>query len=134
VEWAVGLARATGRPVGVLPAADQRKAVSQLKALGQVPFSPPNVGGWPAGAPYLTPSATVVRLGFAQTLLRDAPLSGTVEPPPNGTNARVEWARTTLAVDTWSGRTRAALQGVADGDPRTLLAAAAVSPEYVVST
>ena len=104
-----------------------------MGGLGQVPFDPPNVGGWPAGAPYPTPSATVVRLGFAQTLLRGAPLTGAVEPPPSGINARVEWARAILAVDSWSGRTRAALQNVADGDPRQLLAAAAVSPEYVVS-
>jgi uncharacterized protein (DUF1800 family) len=133
VEWAVGLCRAVGRPLGALGATDQKKALNQLRGLGQIPFDPPNVGGWPAGAPYLTPSATVVRLGFAQTLLRSAPLSGPVEPPPSGTNARVEWARATLAVDAWSGRTRAALQNVAGGDPRQLLAAAAVSPEYVVS-
>ncbi|MCD2196244.1 DUF1800 domain-containing protein [Actinomycetospora endophytica] len=133
VEWAVGLSRALGRPLGALPAADQSKALNQLKGLGQVPFDPPNVGGWPAGAPYLTASATVVRLGFAQTLLKAAPLSGPVEPPPSGSNARVEWARATLAVDGWSGRTRTALQSLAGGDPRQLLAAAAVSPEYVVS-
>nr|WP_246325798.1 DUF1800 family protein [Actinomycetospora corticicola] len=49
VEWAVGIARAVGRPVGSLDVKDQ--ALNQLKALGQVPFKPPNIGGWPAGAP-----------------------------------------------------------------------------------
>lgn len=129
VEWVVGLARAAGQRITALPDDQQRNVLSRLDRLGQVPFRPPNVGGWPAGAPYLTPSATVHRLAAAKALLAKAPLP----TAPTGTNARLEWARATLVVDTWSARTRGALTGLADGDPRQLLAAAAVSPEYVVS-
>ena len=100
-----------------------------MQALGQVPFRPPNVGGWPAGTAWLTPTATVHRLAVARVLLRQAP----PKDVPRGGNARLEWARATLAVDRWSDRTRSALRGVADGNPTDLLAAAAVSPEYVVS-
>ncbi|GLZ51703.1 DUF1800 domain-containing protein [Actinomycetospora sp. NBRC 106378] len=130
VEWAVGLARAVGRPVGTLDDKDRATALNQLKALGQTPFRPPNVGGWPAGAPYITPTATVARVRFAAVLLTGGTL-GSVDDPPSGTNARAEWARATLGVDAWSARTRAALSQVAD--PRQLLIVAAVSPEYVVS-
>ncbi|MCD2187832.1 DUF1800 domain-containing protein [Actinomycetospora soli] len=132
VDWAMGLARAVGRPIGTLDDKDRTTALNQLKALGQVPFKPPNVGGWPAGAPYITPTATVARVRFATALLTDASLKPpAVDDPPSGTNARLEWARATLGVDAWSARTRAALSPI--GDPRQLLIAAAVSPEFVVS-
>lgn len=130
VEWAVGLARAVGRPIGTLDDKDRGTALTQLKALGQVPFKPPNVGGWPAGAPYITPTATVARVRFATALLSGGKLAA-VDDPPSGTNARLEWARATLGVDAWSARTRTALSPISD--PRQLLIAAAVSPEYVVS-
>ncbi len=129
VEWAVGLARAADQPIGALPDAQQRSLLAHLAKLGQVPFKPPNVGGWPAGAPYLTPSATIHRLSVARIVLATAPLPDA----PRGTNARLEWARSVLAIDSWSARSRAALTGLADGDVRQLLIAAAVSPEYVVS-
>ncbi|NMO90330.1 DUF1800 family protein [Actinomycetospora sp. TBRC 11914] len=129
VEWATGLARAIGARPAELDATNRKGLVGNLQALGQVPFRPPNVGGWPAGQAWLTPTATVHRLAVARTLLRQAPPKGA----PAGGNARVEWARATLAVDHWSDRTRRALRGVADGSATDLLAAAAVSPEYVVS-
>lgn len=71
VPWLVAALRATGsRPkVKVL--------VAELRAAGQVPMSPPNVGGWPGGAAWLASSTTVARFNLAvevaQATASDAP-------------------------------------------------------------
>jgi uncharacterized protein (DUF1800 family) len=129
VEWAVGLMRATGVRPGQLPKADLNAVHGALTGMGQVPFLPPNVGGWPAGTAWLTTSAGVSRLALAAVVAAHADLSSLTAGTPE---ARIEAARTLLGVDSFSDRTRTALQGVA-GDPVQLLQAAASSPEYVVS-
>lgn len=129
VEWAVGLARAAGVRVTAPDDDDRKDLLDRLTKLGQVPFRPPNVGGWPAGSAWLTPTATVRRVDIATLLLAKASLDGV----PSGTNARLEWARARLGVDAWSPRTRDALAGAAADGPTALLTAAAASPEYVVS-
>lgn len=59
VPWLVAALRATGAqpPAKVLE--------QQLGAAGQVPMSPPNVGGWPGGAAWLATSTTVARTNLA---------------------------------------------------------------------
>jgi hypothetical protein len=54
-----------------LPAAgpDAGAMVTALSGLGQVPFPPPKVGGWPRGNPWLTTVAALNRLRTAQTLV-----------------------------------------------------------------
>lgn len=129
VEWLVGLLRALAMRPSALPAARATRLVSGLRALGQVPFLPPSVGGWPAGPAWLTTSAGLARLTVAQGIAQHASL-GAVS---TGTaNDRVEAVRSLLGVDAWTDRTRAALAQVA-GDPRQLVALAACAPEYVVS-
>ena len=129
VEWAVGLMRATGVRPGSLPKADLTAVQGALAGMGQVPFLPLNVGGWPAGTAWLTTSAGVARLATASVVAAHADLSvldsGTSED-------RVEAVRNLLGVDSWTDRTRTALLGVAP-TPTQLLQAAASSPEYVVS-
>jgi uncharacterized protein (DUF1800 family) len=129
VEWLVGLLRA----VGVAPsnfAVPQRKLLfAGLQGMGQVPFAPPNVGGWPADVAWLTTSSALTRLKIAELVASKANLSSvaTVSAP-----ARVDAMRTLLGVAQWTDRTKAALAKVT-GDPRQLLAIAACAPEYVVS-
>ncbi|GAA4788241.1 DUF1800 domain-containing protein [Actinomycetospora chlora] len=139
VEWAVGLMRAVGvRASAVVAAPGGRPGrprrdplVTQLTALGQVPFRPPSVGGWPAGPAWLTPSAGLSRLALAEAVVAGSPLP----PGPAGAAARIDWARQVLGVDAWSPRSLAALQQVAgEADPRRTLTVAALTPEYVVST
>jgi uncharacterized protein (DUF1800 family) len=92
VEWATGLARAIGARPAALDDANRKSLISGLQALGQAPFRPPNVGGWPAGTAWLTPTATVHRVDVARRLLRQSPPTDV----PRGGNARLEWARATL--------------------------------------
>ena len=123
VDWAVGLMRALGvRPGG-------KQLSTGLRAMGQVPFLPPNVGGWPADGAWLTTAAALARLKLAALIVKQANLSAV---RGSSAAARAESVRQLLNVDTWTPRTLAALAKVA-GDPRAEVAIAACAPEYVVS-
>jgi uncharacterized protein (DUF1800 family) len=143
VEWAVGFMRAVGaRPSTVTTAPRAKPAVAKaavaktdpvhqhLQALGQVPYLPPSVGGWPAGTSWLTPSAQLDRLSLAESVVAHA----TIPPGPGGANAQIDWARQVLGIDAFGPRSTDALRDVAGGDPRTVLTVAALTPEYVIST
>ena len=129
VEWAAGLMRALRVRPAQLPAKAATALQAGLRGMGQVPFLPPNVGGWPADTAWLTTSAGLARLRVAQLLAAHADLS-TV----SGTSSGNRWAaaQSLLSVDQWSARTAAALNQVAD-TPAQLVALAACAPEYVVS-
>jgi uncharacterized protein (DUF1800 family) len=126
VEWAVGLMRALKLRPGQLNEKEQTKLLAGLRGMGQLPYRPPSVGGWPAGASWLTTSAGLTRLHLAQQLAKQANLS-IVDNPTN----RADAVGALLGVDGWSERTRAALAAVKD--PAQLVAVAACAPEYVVS-
>ncbi|MCD2191886.1 DUF1800 domain-containing protein [Actinomycetospora endophytica] len=142
VEWAIGLMRAVGtrpssvttapraRPVAATAAARADPVHQHLQALGQVPFLPPSVGGWPGGTSWLTPSAQLDRLALAQAVIAHA----AIPPGPTGPNAQIDWARQVLGVDAFGPRSTDALRDVAGGDPRSVLTVAALTPEYVIST
>ena len=128
VEWLVGLLRSLGLRPGQLPNGG-RALLTGLRSLGQVPFEPPNVGGWPADVAWLTTSSALTRLRLAQAIVARANVSTITTSSPA---ARPEAARMLLGVDAWTPRTAAALSKVAD-DPHQVLAIAACAPEYVVS-
>jgi uncharacterized protein (DUF1800 family) len=123
VEWAVGLMRALGVRPGRLPAKIGRQLVAGLRAMGQVPFEPPNVGGWPADGAWLTTSAALARFRVAQLIVKQATLPSL---------SSVDGVQTLLNVDNWSPRTAAALAPVSSNVP-ALVTIAACAPEYVVS-
>jgi uncharacterized protein (DUF1800 family) len=127
VEWLVGLLRALGMRPNQLPA---KALLAGLRALGQLPFEPPNVGGWPADTAWLTTSAALTRLHLAQAVAAKADVTSITN---TSTPQRAEAVRRLLGVDAWTARTSAALAKVTD-NPRDLLAIAACAPEYVVST
>ncbi len=129
VEWVVGYMRALGVRPARLPAAASNGLLTGLRDMGQVPFLPPNVGGWPADTAWLTTSAGLARLKLAQVLVAAADVSVVQNA---STGDRVESVRALLGVDAWSDRTRAALGQLADS-PKQLVAMAACAPEYVVS-
>jgi uncharacterized protein (DUF1800 family) len=121
-EWLAGLLRV----LGIRPSALEQKTLARvvvgLRGMGQIPFRPPSVGGWPAGQSWLTTSAGVARLHVAQLVAMHAK----VALPKTSDTVRV-----LLGVDAWSDRTSSALAGLTK--PVQLVAVAACAPEYVVS-
>jgi uncharacterized protein (DUF1800 family) len=121
IEYVVGSLRALHLPV------DQPVVVNVLEEMGQVPFAPPSVGGWPQNAYWLSTAATLARLRFANLVVGSADLSAIADEAPG---QRADAAAHVLSVDTWSPTTATALAQVADS-PRALTSLALVSPEYV---
>jgi uncharacterized protein (DUF1800 family) len=126
VEWLVGALRALRLPASKVPAAALRGG---LTGLGQVPFFPPNVGGWPAGTPWLTTAAALTRVKLAQALVSAGDLAPVADAPTSG---RVEATVGLLGLQTLTARTAAALAPLA-GNPPLLVAAALASPDNSVS-
>ena len=127
VEWFIGLCRALKLTPSQLTKPEQ--GLNFLNTLGQVPFVPPNVGGWPAGQAWLTAASAQYRLQFAQYLLSHADISRIKAIP---SPSRVMAVGNLLGVASWTYRTERALHDVAN-DPTRLLLLAASSPEYIVS-
>ncbi|MEH1098279.1 DUF1800 domain-containing protein [Micromonospora sp. CPCC 205561] len=131
VEWLVGALRQLGVRPAELPEAAQRQLLAGLSAMDQVPLRPPSVGGWPAGTAWLTTSSVQARLRLADAVAGAAAravLARLTAAPPAG---RPDALARLLVVDAWSDRTRAALTPLAD-QPRKLIVAGLVSPEYTV--
>jgi uncharacterized protein (DUF1800 family) len=121
VEWFVGALRQLGLRAGVLSGGRLTRVLNGLRRLGQVPFAPPSVGGWPAGAAWLTPGAAQARLDLAGSI---AALAADEQWTP-------ESIANVLAVDTWTDGTYAALKSASG--PRSRLVVGLASPEYVVT-
>ncbi|WP_433083045.1 DUF1800 domain-containing protein [Dactylosporangium sp. CA-052675] len=132
VEWLVGALRQLRIRPGELPDAQRKQLLSALNQLGQVPLRPPSVGGWPAGAAWLTTSATQGRIKLAQTLAARAP-----QPVLDRLTAVPAAQRPTalarlLVIDAFTDRTLAALTPAAN-DARRLLTLGLASPEYAIN-
>jgi uncharacterized protein (DUF1800 family) len=130
VEWAVGLLRALAVRPRDLTEQQHRQLTATLRGMGQVPFSPPSVGGWPAGGAWLTTAAALSRVEAARLI------AAAVTLPPEATRTstrnRPEYLRRLLGVEKFSPRTVDAIAAVADRLPAAI-AVAACSPEYTVS-
>jgi uncharacterized protein (DUF1800 family) len=127
VDWFVGVARYLNLTPSVLQTPAQ--LLGYLDKLSQVPFSPPNVGGWPTDEAWLSSASAQFRLQFAGWLVKQADLTAITAIAPN---KRVLWLQDELGVLSFSTRTRIALDGV-KSNPAQLLQLAICSPEYVVS-
>ena len=130
VEWAVGLMRALGVRPTELADKQARHLLANLRGMGQLPFLPPSVGGWPSGGGWLTTAATLARIQAARLIADQAVLPSEAARTP--TRQRAEYIRRLLGVDHFSTRSAAAINQVADRVPLAI-AVAASSPEYVVS-
>ncbi len=126
VMWLVSALRAVRLPASKLPAPVLESA---LTGLGQVPFAPPNVGGWPAGVPWLTTAAALTRMRLAQTIATTGDISPVTDTPPAG---RVEATAALLGLPGFTDRTAAALRPLT-GQPAQLVGLALASPENTVS-
>jgi uncharacterized protein (DUF1800 family) len=126
VLWLTGALRALNVPASKVPAGP---LAAGLTGLGQVPFAPPNVGGWPAGTPWLTTASALARLNLAKAIVNVGDISPVTAAPPN---ARVAATAALLGLPAFTLRTAAALAPLT-GSPAQLVAAALASPESCVS-
>jgi uncharacterized protein (DUF1800 family) len=127
VEWFIGLCRALGITPSKL--SSPSKLYGNLEKLSQVPFAPPNVGGWPADEAWLSSASAQFRVSFATSIAAEANLS---ELAAVSSVRRPAYLADLLGVVEWSTRTAYAMRAVRD-NPQKLLVIAACSPENVVS-
>ncbi len=127
VEWLVGAVRALQVPVP--DQAATVKLLATLRGLGQLPFYPPNVSGWPSGAAWLSTAAADLRMTTAGALVRKANLDAISAAAPTN---RIEAVRHLLGVPAWSARTATVLKD-AVADPRRLVTVALNTPEYLTN-
>ncbi|GAA5185101.1 DUF1800 domain-containing protein [Rugosimonospora acidiphila] len=121
IEWIVGAMRQLNIRPADIPAATFTEICDGLAGLGQRPFTPPSVGGWPSGAAWLTSAAAQVRLSLAGKLANLAV----------DTRLTPQDVAYVLGVDTWTNRTYALLRG--ERNSRLLMVLGMVSPEYLVT-
>ncbi|MEU4476206.1 DUF1800 family protein [Micromonospora sp. NPDC023888] len=121
VEWLVGALRQLGLRPATLPAETVTGLLDGLGGLGQRPFAPPSVGGWPAGVAWLTSAAARLKLSLAGKLASQL-------SPERMTPEEVAHL---LCVDTWTDRTYEVLRGTTNS--RLMLTLGLVSPEYQVT-
>jgi uncharacterized protein (DUF1800 family) len=127
VEWFIAACRALELTPSQLKTPAQM--INFLEKLGQVPFYPPNVGGWPAGEAWLSSATAQYRLSFATWLIKQSELKTlNALTPAQRMMQSADW----LGVAEWSPRTKSALRG-AQSDPAQFALLALCSPEYLVS-
>ena len=127
VEWFVSACRALELTPSLLKTPN--KIITYLDKLGQVPFSPPNVSGWPAGEAWLSSATAQYRITFATWLIKQSNLKTLKQlPKEKWVTASADW----LGISKWSPRTILALQTSLD-DAENFALLALCSPEYVVN-
>src|SRR5271168_4248414 len=127
VEWLVGVIRTLRVPVD--SPARTKMVNTTLRALGQRPFYPPDVGGWPHGRVWMSTASADVRMRAASQLARAGDLSS-IEDAAAGD--RIDAVGYLIGVGAWSDRTVKALEPLAS-KPVQLVAAAVNTPEYLTS-
>jgi uncharacterized protein (DUF1800 family) len=127
VEWLVGVVRALRVPIQ--KPAQVKMVDNTLRTLGQRPFYPPSVGGWPSGQVWLSTASAGARLRAATQLARGGDLS-IIDSAAAGD--RLDAVGYLIGVGAWSDRTVKALQPLARR-PVQLVAAAVNTPEYLTS-
>jgi len=130
VPWLIQISRATSAAI------TPRAMVSILRNMGQMPGQPPNVGGYPGSAAWLSSSSTAARFSAAGLIAAETP----EEAPALAAAASGNWsdlADLLLRPDGFSDATRTALNdlpastGRRPGEGR--LAVALSSPDLLIA-
>jgi uncharacterized protein (DUF1800 family) len=127
VEWFVAVCRA----LSITPSKLTKNSalLNYLSKLAQVPFDPPNVGGWPTDDAWLSSASAQFRASFASWLIKQGDISHIANLAPA---ERIQKTADLLGVVEWSSRTKDALEGNVKDSYRLILLAIC-SPEYLVS-
>jgi len=129
-EYVVGVLRALKIKVSANGDSKDNEALrAALTGLGQMPFYPPNVGGWPEGTAWLTTAAAQTRFGFAEWAVSKGDLSQVENSSPS---QRIDAVAHLLGVDAFSDRSASALNEVV-ANPQQLVTLALLAPEYLVN-
>ncbi len=123
-EYLIGALTALKIDPSTLP---PRKVVIALRSLGQVPFLPPNVGGWPENRYFVSTSTTSSRLALIQYLLQRGDISPIEEASPS---TRVETVAYHFNLAPLSQPTLELLNQRIN-NPYGLVAGALAAPEYI---
>lgn len=127
VEWFIALCRAFRlQPSKLKPS---NLAIGALLKMAQVPFLPPNVGGWPTDEAWLSSASAQFRISFATSLAKQIDFSSLATISPE---KRVSYLKDLLGVYEFSARTFVALTNAKD-DMAQLFILAVCSPEFVVN-
>ena len=137
IEYVVSALKVLGLNTEALP---QGSLFWYLGQLGQLPFSPPNVGGWGQNEYWLTTTAASTYLQFAQMLASYADLT-TIEDENTHPGAQIAAVKELLAIQAWSEQTYSAMASLAtqlsqDGGSwpaQQLVTLALVSPEFMLN-
>jgi uncharacterized protein (DUF1800 family) len=127
VDWLIGMLRAVR--VQELDTKQIELVARTLKLLGQLPFYPPDVGGWPRGQAWLSSSAVNLRMQVARALVADGDVSSVTDA---ALSDRIDAAGYLIGVGAWSDRSVDALKPL-EQNPTLLVAAAVNTPEYLTS-
>lgn len=125
VEWFVGACRALKVRPSSLNSGDLQWGLSQM---GQVPFNPPNVGGWPYGQAWLSGAAFQYRFEVANLLVTKGDLAPLDVSPSKMVEASADW----LGIPEWSRRTASTL-AASTKTTSEFATLALLAPEYMVS-
>lgn len=128
VPWLVAVLRSLDLRIGRFDVQEQKRVIRHLYSMGQVPFVPPSVAGWPSGASWFTSTAAQSRLELSQRLLRRAKINSLVKAGPA---ARPSALADHLGVPAWSPRTAAVLSAKQNSLTDAYILAIN-SPEYLV--
>ena len=126
VEWLIGARQAIG-----LDGFFDGRETWQLEVLGQIPFLPPNVAGWPLDDRWASASQIITRTSVAMDWDLPERLYDEIEPTVDAALAR-------CGIYDPSDSTRTALKGIEanvseyDGRLELLLLTALVSPEFTL--
>lgn len=127
VDWYIGLLRTLA--VSLEDSKRNAEVVTTLRSLGQLPFYPPTVGGWPSGRAWLSTGAAGTRIAAATAAAKWGDISAVADVSAEG---RIEAVGYLLGIGSWSDRSAEAMRGY-KRDPAALLVAAANTPEYLTT-
>ena len=131
VEYVVGTLRSLNMSASSLDLASPT-AMRALQQLGQVPFEPPSVGGWPQNGYFVSTATSLARLRFANTVANTASPTQLGWLTGSAAAQRPDAIARQLAIDGFTPATIAALNSPSL-NPKQQLAIALVSPEYVLN-
>ena len=127
VEWFVAICRAFALQPSKL--SNRNFILGALQKMAQLPFYPPNVGGWPTDEAWLSSASAQFRISFATALSKqiDFTALGAIVP-----EQRVVYIKDLLGILEFSPRTFTALTN-AKSDLQQFFTLAVCSPEFVVN-